>query len=166
MSEINRIDLSRFILDEKDIAGSHIDVHSEIVKTAVAEVSQLNEKTVEQALIVKQQEAIEDLKEQKSQLLAKLGAIGVLMKDVRYDEALALLPPSCADVVGELKAEAVSSIKFDIGDAIAVLDNSGDGSFGSYDVEQIRFELAFISDVILANKANQLRSPEQEKGLA
>lgn len=100
---------------------------------------------------------------QIKQLIAKLGLISIAAEEGNLAKVKELIPPSCADVVREMRAEAVSNVKFDTRDAIAVLEQSGDGSFGSDDVEQMRFEMAFISDVILANKANQLRTPEQEK---
>jgi len=108
-------------------------------------------------------ENVLELEQQIKAYKAKLGLISIAADEGNLEKVKELIPPSCADVVMELQAEAVSSIKFDISDSIAVLENSGDGSFGSDDVEQMRFELAFISDVILANKANQLRNPEQEK---
>lgn len=106
---------------------------------------------------------VSGLSEQNKQLIAKLGLISIAAEEGDMAKVKELIPPSCADVVRELQAEAVSNVKFDIRDAVAVLEQSGDGSFGSDDVEQMQFELAFISDVILVNKANQLRNPGQEK---
>ncbi len=105
----------------------------------------------------------EQLQKQLKQLQLKIAALSIAVADNDIDEVKRLLPLSGEQVVREIQAEAVSNVKFDIRDAVAVLEQSGDGSFGSDDVEQMQFELAFISDVILANKANQLRNPEQEK---
>lgn len=92
----------------------------------------------------------EQLQKENQNLRAKLGAIGALMKDGRYEEATALLPPNCEQVVREVQAEAVQAA---INHLVPIN--------GVWDAGIAPYMLSIRKNII--EYARQLRNPEQEK---
>lgn len=63
-----KIDLTRFVIREEDLIKEDIDIMGSAVEAAVKKLTELNDKTIEQHLIMKQQAVIKRLQQEISTL--------------------------------------------------------------------------------------------------
>tara|TARA_B100000749_G_scaffold273372_1_gene256242 strand:- start:3055 stop:3534 length:480 start_codon:yes stop_codon:yes gene_type:complete len=95
--------------------------------------------------------------EQIKNLTVKLGLISIAADEGNLEKVKELIPPSCADAVREMRAEAVAARP-----PLINLDSLADGnhSFSFKTKNNQKFREIKINIEILPN---QLRNPEQEK---
>ena len=96
----------------------------------------------------KSNEEIERLQQENQHLTSKLQLISLAADEGNLEKVKELIPPSCADVVRELKAEAVEKYN---------------KAFNGICIEMGYPQIANAATTFAKTYANQLSNPEQEK---
>lgn len=83
----NKIDMSQFLIKDSDIENMNIDVTGEIVQRAVEEINKLNEKTIEQKLIVEQHKKLRNEIQEKLAIERKLIECAKTLREYSPEDA-------------------------------------------------------------------------------
>lgn len=101
----------------------------------------------------------DQLKKENQQLIAKLGLISIAADEDNLAKVKELIPPSCADVVREMQAEAVDKELAELAKLIHYPECWDTMAYPT--LLDALSEMAACAECDVAR--NQLRNPEQEK---